>query len=122
MLDLLCRKHKLSIEMAALAMAAPEWDEIDAEPDPQRQALLAAMRQTYAGALLNGPFGVIAGHNGGMFGMSDRLKLRPLAAATKGDRAYIASEEAAIWAVDGQPDEAWPIDAGTPVRFDLQGK
>jgi glutamate synthase domain-containing protein 1 len=120
MLDLLCRKHKLSIEMAALAMAAPEWDEIDEEHDPQRKALLTAMRQTYPGALLNGPFGVIAGHNGGMFGMSDRLKLRPLAAATKGDRAYIASEEAAIWAVDGKPDQAWPIDAGTPVRFDLR--
>ncbi len=119
MLDLLCRKHKLSIEMAAMAMAAPEWEQIDEEPDPHQKALLTAMRQTYSGALLNGPFGVIAGHNGGMFGMSDRLKLRPLAAATKGNKAFIASEEAAIWSVDGAPDKAWPIDAGTPVRFDL---
>ncbi|MEI6501453.1 MAG: glutamine amidotransferase family protein, partial [Armatimonadota bacterium] len=119
MLDLLCRKHKLSIEMAAAAMAAPEWEQIDEEMDPKKKAVLSAMRQTYSGALLNGPFGVIAGHNGGMFGMSDRLKLRPLAAATKGNKAFIASEEAAIWSVDGAPDKAWPIDAGTPVRFDL---
>lgn len=119
MLDLLCRKHRLTIEQAALAMAPPEWEQVDAEPDPRRKALLKAFRETYAGALLNGPFAVIAGHNSGMVGLSDRLKLRPLAAATKGDRAYIASEEAAIWAVDGKPDESWPIDAGKPVRFDL---
>ncbi len=55
-----------------------------------------------------------------MVGLSDRLKLRPLVAAEKGDRAYIASEEAAIWAVDGKPDKSWPADAGTPVRFELQ--
>jgi glutamate synthase domain-containing protein 1 len=119
MLDLLCRKHGLTIEQAALAMAPPEWEQVDAEGDGQRHALLKAFRETYAGALLNGPFAVIAGHNTGMVGLSDRLKLRPLAAATKGDRAYIASEEAAIWAVDGRPDESWPIDAGKPVRFDL---
>ena len=119
MLDLLCRKHGLSIEMAALAMAPPEWEEVDEVGDEARRKLLATMRQAYAGALLNGPFAVIAGHNGGMVGLSDRLKLRPLAAAEHGDRAYIASEEAAIWAVDGEPEKSWPIDAGKPVRFDL---
>lgn len=119
MLDLLCRKHGLSIETASLAMAPPEWEQIDGMDELRRRQMLAAMRTTYAGAMLNGPFAVIAGHDGGMVGLSDRLKLRPLAAATKGDRAYIASEEAAIWAADGKPDTAWAIDAGTPVRFDL---
>lgn len=118
MLDLLCRKHGLSIELAALAMAPPEWEEVDAVADEKRRRLLRVMRATYAGALLNGPFAVIAGHDGGMVGLSDRLKLRPLVAAEKGARAYIASEEAAIWAVDGAPDRSWPIDAGKPVRFD----
>ncbi len=121
MLDLLCRKHGLSIEMASLAMAPPEWEEVDAIADPKHRALLAAMRRAYTGALLNGPFAVIAGHDGGMVGLSDRLKLRPLAAAEHGDRAYIASEEAAIWCAGGKPDKSWPIDAGKPVRFDLYG-
>ncbi len=120
LLDLLCRRHKLTIEQAALAMAPPEWEEIEAEPDPRRRALLKAFRLTYAGALLNGPFAVIAGHSRGMAGLCDRLKLRPLAAAVKGSRAYIASEEAAIWAVDGAPDKSWPVDAGQPVCFNLQ--
>lgn len=119
MFDLLCRRHRLSIEMASLAMAPPEWEEVDAVTDERRRKLLFTMRVTYAGALLNGPFAVIAGHNGGMVGLSDRLKLRPLAAAESGDRAYIASEEAAIWAADGPPERAWPVDAGKPVRFDL---
>lgn len=118
--DLLCRKHGLSIEMASLAMAPPEWEQIDAEQQIELKKLYSAMRQVYTGALLNGPFAVIAGHEGGMVGLSDRLKLRPLAAAEKGDKGYIASEEAAIWAAAGQPDRSWPIDAGKPVRFDLQ--
>jgi glutamate synthase domain-containing protein 1 len=121
MLDLLCRRHRLSIEQAALALAPPEWEEVDVVADPERHKLLATMRTVYAGALLNGPFAVIAAHNRGMVGLSDRLKLRPLAAAEKGNRAYLASEEAAIWAVDGKPDTSWPADAGTPVRFDLFG-
>jgi len=120
MFDLLCRKHGLSIEMASLAMASPEWEQVDGIEDPQEQRLMATIRQAYGGALLNGPFAVIAGHNGGMVGLSDRLKLRPLAAAQSGDRAYIASEEAAIWAVGGKPELSWPIDAGVPVRFNLQ--
>ena len=103
------------------AAYAPRVEEARLAPvdAAERRRMLAAMRTTYAGAMLNGPFAVIAGHDGGMVGLSDRLKLRPLAAATKGDRAYIASEEAAIWAADGKPDTAWAIDAGTPVRFDL---
>ncbi len=120
MFDLLCRKHGLSVEMACLAMACPEWEDIDREPDEERRRLLTLLRQTYAGALLNGPFAVIAGYNGGMVGFCDRLKLRPLCAAEKGDRAYVASEEAAIWAVDGRPDRSWPIDAGQPVVFTLK--
>ena len=120
MFDLLCRKHKLSIDLACLAMACPEWEDIDREPDLARRSLLTIMRQTYPGALLNGPFAVIAGYDGGMVGFCDRLKLRPLVAANKGTRSYLASEESAIWAVDGQPDESWPIDAGQPVVFTLE--
>ncbi|HEY3396413.1 MAG TPA: glutamine amidotransferase family protein [Armatimonadota bacterium] len=120
MFDLLCRRHKLSIDLACLAMATPEWEDIDREADPERRALLTLMRQVYAGALLNGPFAVIAGYNGGMVGFCDRLKLRPLTAAEKGDRSYLASEEAAIWAVDGKPEVSWPIDAGKPVVFNLE--
>jgi len=120
MVDLLRRRHGLTLEQAALAMAPPEWETVEAEPDADRRRLLTVMRATYAGALLNGPFAVIVGFNQGMFGFCDRLKLRPLVAAEKGNRAYLASEEAAIWAIDGEPDRSWPIDAGRPVAFTLQ--
>jgi glutamate synthase domain-containing protein 1 len=122
MFDLLCRRHGLTIEQAAVAMAAPEWEDIDRETDPARKRYLTAMRTTYAGALLNGPFAVIVGNDTSMIGFCDRLKLRPLTAAIKGDRSYLGSEEAAIWAVDGPPDESWPIDAGRPVVFNLEAK
>ena len=122
MFDLLCRKHGMSVELAALIMAPPEWEDVDREPDAERRAFLTLMRTTYAGALLNGPFAVIAGRDKGMIGFCDRLKLRPLVAAEKGDRAYLASEEAAIWAIDGRPDRSWPIDAGKPVVFDLEAE
>jgi glutamate synthase domain-containing protein 1 len=120
MLDLLCRKHGLSMDLAALVMAPPEWEDVDREPDAERRAFLTLMRTAYPGALLNGPFAVIAGNTTDMIGFCDRLKLRPLTAAENGDRAYLASEEAAIWAVNGKPERSWPIDAGKPVVFSLE--
>ena len=120
MFDLLARKHRLGLEMACLVMAAPEWEDIDREPEAKRRERLTTLRAAYAGALLNGPFAVLVGFAGGVLGFCDRLKLRPLTAAEKGDRVYLASEESAIWAMDGPPDRSWPIDAGKPVVFRLE--
>ena len=77
--DLLLRKHKLPVSVAAKALASPFWDDIERMPKEDRE-LAKAIRIVYGSALLNGPFAIILGHSGGMVGISDRIKLRPLVA------------------------------------------
>ncbi len=118
LLDLLIRRHNLSINTVARILAAPFWDEIDRMPNHSRQ-LAKALRITYGTALLNGPFSIIVGHRNGMFALNDRIKLRPLVAAYKGDILYVSSEESAIREVCSCPDEVWSPKAGEPVIGEL---
>jgi glutamate synthase domain-containing protein 1 len=48
-------------------------------------------------------------------GLNDRIKLRPLIAAVKGDTVYMASEESAIRAICPDPEKVWAPKAGEPV-------
>ena len=61
----------------------------------------------------------IFGYSGGMVAMNDRIKLRPLVAASNGDFTYVASEEAAIRAVCQFPDMIWSPKAGEPVMVEF---
>jgi len=106
MLDLLIRKHGLTPELASMALASPFWDEIDRLPEDDRQ-LLTAIRQVYGSALLNGPFAILFASNEGLIGLNDRVKLRPLVCAEKGDFVYMSSEEAAIREICPAPDRVW---------------
>ncbi len=112
--DLLVRRHGLSFPVAAAVLAAPFWEEIERRPAEERE-ILTALRMTYGSALVNGPFSVIVARTGGMIGLNDRVKLRPLVAARKGTRLYLASEEAAIRAVCPRPDRVWMPEAGEAV-------
>ncbi len=112
--DLLVRKHKLSFETVADILAAPFWNEIERQPQ-DRKELLRTLRITYASALVNGPFSVVAANTDTMVGLNDRIKLRPLVAATSGERLFIASEESAIRQVCANPDRVWMPRAGEPV-------
>ncbi len=114
MFDLLVRKHKLPVETAAKALAAPFWKDID-RMEPQKKKIAIALRQVYGSTLLNGPFSIIIGHNRGMIGLNDRIKLRPMTAARKDDMLYMASEESAIREIAPDLDEVWSPRAGTPV-------
>jgi len=118
MLDLLIRKHGLTVEMASLALAAPFWDNIDRLPDDERE-LMTAIRQVYGSALLNGPFAILFASNEGLVGLNDRVKLRPLICAEKGDFVYMASEEAAIREICAAPDRIWAPRGGEPVIVKL---
>ena len=97
--------------MVAKVLAAPFWKEIDRNGDE----LARAIRITYGGALANGPFSIVVGHRGGMIGLNDRIKLRPLIAGRKGDMLYLSSEECGIRAVCSSPDKLWSPKAGEPV-------
>ena len=119
--DLLLRKHGLPAEVACQAMAPPFWSEIERMPE-RKQKLARAVRQVYGGALLNGPFSVVVGHSNGIIAFNDRMKLRPMTAARRGDMLYVASEEAAIRVVCPAPDELWYAKGGVPIVGKLKGK
>jgi len=119
--DLLVRRHKMPMDLAVKALASPFWKDIDRMPK-REQKIATAIRQVYSGALLNGPFSIILGYSRGMVGFNDRIKLRPMTCATKGDdMLYMSSEESAIREIT-DPDTVWSPKAGTAVIGELNGE
>jgi len=117
--DLLMRKHKLSVELMARVLAPPLWTDIERCP-PAEQNLLRTLRQVYGSLLLNGPFTVIIAHHGEMIGLTDRIRLRPLTVGVKGDILYLSSEESAIRLICPALDDAWIPAGGEPIVGRLQ--
>ncbi len=118
-LDLMIRKHGLDIPLACSALAPPFWKDIDKMPDAEKE-VYTALRLAYGSAMLNGPFSLLFGHSGGLVGINDRIKLRPLVAAEHGDVTYMASEESAIREICPKPDKVWAPRAGDPVIVELE--
>jgi len=118
--DLMLRRHKLPISLACKALASPLWSEIDRMPE-EEQAVMRSLRAIYGPAMLNGPFALVLGFNGGMVALNDRIKLRPLVAARQGDVLMVASEESAMRAVLDAPDDVWAPKAGEPVIARVRG-
>jgi glutamate synthase domain-containing protein 1 len=112
--DLLMRRHGLPVSVAASVMAPPLWAEI-ARMSPEDQTLARTLRQVYGGLLVNGPFTIIVARRGEMIGLTDRIRLRPLTAAAKGDRLYLSSEEAPIRLVSPDLDWVWTPVGGQPI-------
>ena len=119
LLDLLVRKHGLDVLTACTALASPFWKNIDDMPEDEKNAM-TALRIVYASALMNGPFSILFGHSKGLVGFNDRIKLRPLVAATKDKTVYMASEESAIREICPNPDKVWAPRAGEPVIAELE--
>jgi glutamate synthase domain-containing protein 1 len=112
--DFLLRKQKLPLEIAVKTVCAPLWSEIEREK-PHRKELLTAIRTAYSSLLINGPFSIILGTSDFIIALNDRVKLRSLTAAEKGDNLYVASEESAIRAICPKPDYVWTPKGGEPV-------
>ena len=112
--DLLMRKQGLPIEIVSQIIAPPFWNEIDSA-DTKQANTLRALRQTYGSLLMNGPFSVVVAHQGEMIGITDRIKLRPMAAGQRGDLLYLSSEEASIRLVSPKLDRFWNPRGGEPV-------
>ncbi len=119
--DLLMRKQRLPIELVARILASPFWSDID-QMEPKKQQLYRTLRQTYGSLLMNGPFSIIIAHHGEMIGLTDRIKLRPMIAATKGDMMYLSSEEASIRLVSPVLDKLWMAKGGEPLIGRVQTK
>ncbi len=118
--DLLLRKHGLKLEQAVEIMATPFWREIALMSEAD-QKKFEAIRAVYSSALINGPFSIILGFEGGMLALNDRIKLRPLVAAEKGDNLYVASEESAIRVICSEPDRVWSPRGGEPIIGLVEG-
>jgi glutamate synthase domain-containing protein 1 len=118
LLDLLIRRHGLSARTACHVLAPPLWEEIDRMGEDNQKAF-RALRMVYGPALLNGPFAILFAHKSGIVGLNDRIKLRPLVAATKGDLVFMASEESAIRTICPEPERVWAPKAGEPVIVEL---
>ena len=94
-IDYLTRKKKLSLNEVASVIAAPFWETINRKPEKEREKL-TYLRNAFASQLITGPFSIIVGFENGLMALNDRLKLRSMVMAEKGDMKYIASEESAI--------------------------
>jgi glutamate synthase domain-containing protein 1 len=112
--DFLLRRHALPVEIATKVLAPPLWAEIE-RMDEQEQAVYQSLRQVYPGLLMNGPFTIIIARQGEMIGLTDRIRLRPLTAATRKSRLYLASEEAPIRLISPELDRVWTPVGGEAV-------
>ena len=119
--DLLMRRQHLPIEIVSKVLAAPLWSEID-EMETKQQKVFRTIRQTYGSLLMNGPFSIIVAHQGEMIGLTDRIKLRPLVAGTRGGFLYMSSEESAIRLVSPTLDKFWFPRGGEPVVGKLRNQ
>lgn len=112
--DYLLRRQKLTLEEMAAVIAAPFWTTI-ARRSPQEQEKLSYLRKVFSSLLITGPFSIVLGFEGGLMALNDRLKLRSMVVGEKGDKVYIASEEAAIRAMEPDAENIYAPAGGEPV-------
>ncbi len=116
--DFLNRKIGLSFKEIASVIAAPFWNTINTLPKEERKRE-EYLRNIFASQLITGPFSILVGYEGGMMALNDRLKLRSMVAAEKGDTTYIASEESAIRIIEPELDRVWSPKGGESVIVEL---
>ena len=113
-IDYLLRVQKLTLEEVASVIAAPFWSTIDQMPEKQKEKL-TYLRTVFSNLLITGPFSIVFGWDGGLMALNDRLKLRSMITAEKDDRVFIASEEAAIRAMEPDVCNLYAPSGGEPV-------
>ncbi len=114
-LDYLIRVRGLTMTEAASVIAAPFWSTIQSKPDGYEKDSLRYLRTVFPGLLVTGPFSIVLGFSGGLMALNDRLKLRSMVIGEKDDRVYMASEEAAIRAMEPDAERIWAPAGGEPV-------
>ena len=114
-MDYLVRVQGLNLEEAASVIAAPFWSTISAKKDSEEKEKYKYLRTVFPSLLITGPFSIILGFNGGLMALNDRLKLRSMVIGEKDDKVFIASEEAAIRAMEPDAENIWAPSGGEPV-------
>ena len=113
--DYLVRVQGLTLEEAAGVIAAPFWRTIEGKTDPEDRHKYTYLRTMFPSLLITGPFSIVLGFDGGLMALNDRLKLRSMVVGEKGDKVFIASEEAAVRAMEPQAENIWAPAGGEPV-------
>ena len=119
LLDLLVRRHKLPMEKALQVLVAPFWNDIEKENSKKAEEL-KALRAVYSSALINGPFSILIGYEEGLIALNDRIKLRSMVSAIKGDKVYFASEESAIRVICKEPENIYHPKGGEPIIVNFE--
>ena len=114
-LDYLVRVQGLTLREAANVIAAPFWSTIEGQADGEAQKRCAYLRTVFPSLLLTGPFSIVLGYTGGILALGDRLKLRSMVVGEKEDKVFIASEEAAIRAMEPDAENILAPAGGEPV-------
>ncbi len=112
--DYLMRRKGLSASETASVVAAPFWSTIERK-EPEEREKLTWLRTVFSSLLITGPFSIVLGYTGGLMALNDRLKLRSMVVGEKGEKVYIASEEAAIRAMEPEAENIWAPAGGEPV-------
>ena len=111
--DYLLRRQGLTLEEMASVIAAPFWSTIRGKAAPTARQL-TYLRTMFPSLLITGPFSIVLGFNGGLMALNDRLKLRSMVTAEKGDKVFIASEEAAIRTMEPDAEHLYAPMGGEP--------
>ena len=119
MIDYLNRKKGLTMEEICSVIAAPFWDTIERMEPAERQRA-EYLRNAFSSCLITGPFSIIVGFEGGMLALNDRLKLRSMVVGEKDDMVYIASEEAAIRAIQPELERLYAPKGGEGVLIQVK--
>ena len=119
-MDYLVRVQKLTLQEAANVIAAPFWSTIAGETDPERKKKQRYLRTLFPSLLITGPFSIVLGFDGGLMALNDRLKLRSMVVGEKGERVFIASEEAAIRTMEPNAENILAPAGGEPVIVNVK--
>ena len=114
-MDYLVRRQALTLKEAASVVAAPFWSTIEKEYSSEERREQEYLRTVFPSLLITGPFSIVLGFTGGLMALNDRLKLRSMVVGEKDDRVFIASEEAAIRAMEPYAENIWAPSGGEPV-------
>ncbi len=118
-IDYLLRVKKLTLNEVAKVISASFWSTIE-EKSEEEQREETFLRKAFPSLLITGPFSIIFGFTGGIMALNDRLKLRSMVCAEKGDMAYVSSEECGIRAIEPDVDNIFAPAGGVPVIYTLK--
>lgn len=122
LLDILIRRHRLSVLDAVTVLAPPYWTTTERFSNKEEKDRMIAMKVIYESAMLNGPFAILAGFDNGLFSITDNTKLRPMTIGRTQESTCFASEVSALYEMEEDFSEVITPRAGQPVIVQYESK